>query len=222
MMEVVSPHDASGAESPRIIEIPNFLSQQECDHFIGLGQSAGMKPALLVGSKSGIDIQDDSRTNTSTWLRHSTTDVTANIVQRIADIVKLPVINAEQIQMIYYKPSEYYRAHYDGWKMPANPEERNEEERIIKSRYMDLQGGQRLVTCLVYLNEVEKGGATRFPNLEWEVQPAPGKLLVFWNVHEGTNELHPNSLHAGMPVEAGEKWAFNLWFREADARRDLR
>ena len=30
-------------------------------------------------------------------------------------------INAEQIQMIYYKPNEWYLAHYDGWKMPDDP-----------------------------------------------------------------------------------------------------
>ena len=51
---------------------------------------------------------------------------------------------------------EFYKPHYDGWKMPENPEERSEEERIIKARYMDGQGGQRLVTCLVYLNRSEK------------------------------------------------------------------
>ena len=206
-------------EPVRVIEYPNFLTQEECHHFIELGKETGMKPALLVGKTNGVDIQDEARTNTSAWLKHSHTDVTATVVKKIAEIVALPLINAEQIQMIYYKPSEYYRAHFDGWKMPEDPKDRNEEERIIKARYMDGQGGQRLCTCLVYLNNVERGGGTQFVNLGRVVEPEAGKLLCFWNVFEGTNELHPDSLHAGLPVEEGEKWAFNLWFREKDARR---
>jgi len=30
----------------------------------------------------------------------------------------------------------------------------------------------------------------------------------------GTTKVHPDSLHAGRPVTKGEKFAFNLWFRE--------
>ena len=66
---------------------------------------------------------------------------------------------------------------------------------------------------------VRKGGATKFPLLDKSVQPEKGKLLIFWNVYEGTDKLHPDSLHAGEAVEEGEKWAFNLWFRAGDARR---
>lgn len=206
-------------EPVRVREYPNFLTQSEIEHFVEQGMAAGMKPALLVGKMNGVDIQDEARTNSSAWLSHSHTDVTESVVKRIANVVKLPLINAEQIQMIYYKPNEQYRAHFDGWKMPDDPNERSEEDRIIKERYMNGQGGQRLCTCLVYLNSVDKGGGTQFVNLDRVIQPEAGKLLCFWNVYEGTNKLHPDSLHAGLPVEAGEKWAFNLWFREKDARR---
>ena len=39
-------------------------------------------------------------------------------------------------------------------------------------------------------------------------------LLVWKNVVPGTTKIHPESLHAGRPVTKGEKYAFNLWFRE--------
>ena len=209
-------------EPLRCTEHHNFLTEEECLYFINLGKDAGLKPALLVGSKTGHDVKDEARTNTSTWVKHNTSEQTIKVVERIAKLVNLPVINAEQIQIIHYDPQEFYKPHYDGWKMPQNPEERSEEERIIKARYMDGQGGQRLVTCLVYLNSVEKGGATHFPSLNKSMQPEAGKLLIFWNVYEGTDRLHPDSLHAGQPVEVGEKWAFNLWFRAGDARREFR
>ena len=38
--------------------------------------------------------------------------------------------------------------------------------------------------------------------------------MVFDNCEAGTTGVHPQSLHAGMPVDEGEKWAANLWFRE--------
>jgi prolyl 4-hydroxylase len=48
------------------------------------------------------------------------------------------------------------------------------------------------------------------------VAPEKGKLVIFENVYGDTNERHELSLHAGMPVLKGEKYAFNLWFREME------
>ncbi|GIT62213.1 MAG: hypothetical protein Ct9H300mP20_20400 [Gammaproteobacteria bacterium] len=45
------------------------------------------------------------------------------------------------------------------------------------------------------------------------VTPETGKIVVFHLCKKGTVETHPNALHGAMPVIEGEKWAFNLWFR---------
>lgn len=37
---------------------------------------------------------------------------------------------------------------------------------------------------------------------------------MFENCARGTVVRHENSLHAGAPVEEGEKWLATLWFRE--------
>lgn len=76
------------------------------------------------------------------------------------------------------------------------------------------RGGQRIATALLYLHPPEAGGATRFPRLELTVAPLLGRLLVFQNCGDNTQEPHPLSLHAGEPVDAGVKWIANLWFRE--------
>ena len=75
-------------------------------------------------------------------------------------------------------------------------------------------GGQRLLTALVYLNTPEEGGSTAFPRMKTEVKAENGKLLVFENVYKNTVNKHHLSEHAGMPVIKGEKYIFNLWFRE--------
>ena len=77
-----------------------------------------------------------------------------------------------------------------------------------------------MVTALVYLNDVEKGGHTKFTKMDLSVEAKKGRILVFHNCEKGTNIVHNLSEHAGTPVLAGEKYAFNLWFRQQDRKID--
>lgn len=54
---------------------------------------------------------------------------------------------------------------------------------------------------MVYLNAVERGGATAFPKLGLSIQPEPGTLVV-WNNMTRSGRPNQATLHAGMPVEA--------------------
>ena len=76
-----------------------------------------------------------------------------------------------------------------------------------------------MVTVLAYLNDVEEGGGTDFPELGVTVKAKRGDVVVFHNTLSETPapkhpKIHQKSLHAGMPVLKGEKWMVNLWFRE--------
>ena len=65
----------------------------------------------------------------------------------------------------------------------------------------------------MYLNAVEQGGATIFPELGMEVLPQKGSALYF----EYTNSrsaVDPRTLHGGAPVTGGEKWIVTKWMRE--------
>ena len=73
-------------------------------------------------------------------------------------------------------------------------------------------GGQRLLTAMVYLNNAV-GGGTAFPKLNIIVGSIGGRLLLFGNVDEN-NQPHELSLHQGLPPHEGEKWVMTLWFRE--------
>ena len=80
-------------------------------------------------------------------------------------------------------------------------------------------GGQRLVTVLAYLNDVQEGGGTEFPEMGVTINAKKGNVAVFHNTLPLTpttnhSKVHPRSLHGGMPVIKGEKWMVNLWFRE--------
>ena len=94
------------------------------------------------------------------------------------------------------------------------------------------------MTCLAYLAEPTRGGRTVFPKLGVGFDPRVGGefLLLFpygrlvmtyrvlvtdavlwWNVNESGVE-DPATLHAGEPVEVGEKFALNLWLRQRPRR----
>lgn len=73
--------------------------------------------------------------------------------------------------------------------------------------------GQRLVTALGYLTSVTDGGETRLAS-GMVVPAVQGRLLIFHNTAHGTTSLDLASRHAGQLVRSGEKWAFNLWFKE--------
>ena len=94
------------------------------------------------------------------------------------------------------------------------------------------------MTCLAYLAEPTRGGRTVFPKLGVGFDPRVGGefLLLFpygrlvmtyrvlvtdavlwWNVNENGVE-DQSTLHAGEPVEVGEKFALNLWLRQRPRR----
>ena len=73
--------------------------------------------------------------------------------------------------------------------------------------------GQRTWTFMIYLNEVEAGGATRFKVINKTVQPQAGKLLC-WDNHRPDGSLNPATLHHGMKVRRGVKYVITKWYRE--------
>lgn len=189
---------------PRVYTIDKFISDTECSHMIARATGAGMKRAFVAGAGEGI--VSEGRTNTVCWLDHTADAATSRIAERVAGLIGLPLSHSERFQLIYYGKGAEYRPHFDAFD-PETPA----GKRTWK------QGGQRLITALGYLNTPKKGGGTVFPKLGLSVPAEKGKLVVFHNCEAGTIVRHAKSLHGGAPVEAGEKWAFNLWFR-AEAR----
>ena len=188
-------------DSPKIYTKKNFISDEDCMHFINLSKD-NIQPSLVSGDKQGYI--SEGRTGKNYWIKHDYDEITLKVANKIANEVGYPLENAEAFQVIYYDKSEEYRQHYDGWLFDDSE----------KSKRNMKYGGQRMKTCLVYLNDVELGGGTKFTKLNLEVNAEKCKLLVFDNVHSGINKRHELSEHCGMPVFEGEKWAFNLWFRE--------
>jgi prolyl 4-hydroxylase len=201
ILEINEPKKEILCENPLIYTVENFLTYGECEHFIEISRER-MERSKVVSKEDGVDGEFcDDRTGSNTFVSHDHTPLTLKIAKRIADTVGISAENAEDFQVVHYEVGQFYNYHYDTF----DPE--------TESRYME-DGGQRVLTALVYLNDVVEGGETGFRELKINSQAKGGKLLVFETVVPGTTDQHPNTIHAGLPVIKGEKYAFNLWFRE--------
>lgn len=194
--EIVHIHD-----DPGVYTISNYITKEECEHMINLAKPH-LTRSVVSDDKGGY--KSPGRTSMTAWIDHDHDIITTNLGKKISEQVNIPIENAEKFQVVYYDEGNEYRGHCDSW------DHDNSEKCLRCIKY----GGQRMVTALVYLNDVEEGGSTRFTRLDKEVSPEMGKLLVFNNVYKNTTKKHPLSEHAGTPVLKGTKYIFNLWFRE--------
>ena len=75
-------------------------------------------------------------------------------------------------------------------------------------------GGQRVVTCICYLNDVTAGGGeTYFDQLDLAVQPAAGKALFFFPADRETWKADDRTTHESIAPVATDKWIVQMFGR---------
>ena len=188
------------SSDPIIYVVDDFISEDECQEFINCSKDK-LQPATVVGLDNEQKLKD--RTNEFAWLEHHANESIHEVSKRLSILVQMPIRNAEMFQVVHYERGTEYKPHFDSFDQSTE----------LGKKYWE-PGGQRMITALIYLNDVEDGGATYFPELNISINPKKGNVLVFHNTISETTNINPRSLHAGMPVTSGEKWAANLWFRE--------
>lgn len=126
----------------------------------------------------------------------------ADVDQRIASLLGLDVAASEPLQGQRYAAAQEFKLHTDTFEPGGY-------DHLIHTA----DKGQRTWTAMIYLNEPEDGGATRFKRIGKIVQPEIGKLLA-WNNLRPDGRANPATLHQGMKVRSGTKYVLTKWFRE--------
>jgi len=128
--------------------------------------------------------------------------VVAEVDRKISELLGLPLDASEPLQGQRYAPGQEFKPHTDTFE-PGGYD-----------YYVHTAGaGQRTWTAMIYLNQPEDGGATRFKTIGKTIQPESGKLLA-WNNLLPDGRPNPATLHQGMKVRRGTKYVLTKWFRE--------
>jgi prolyl 4-hydroxylase len=157
-------------------------------------------------SDATIGTASDGRTCHACWFPHDANPTVRAIVELTSAVAGFDASLAEQLHVIRYLVGGQYKPHFDAYRIDTEAGQRCTNRR-----------GQRIHTAILYLNNGAGGGATVFPRLGIEVPVVAGTVLTFENCIRGTVTRDEKSLHAGTPVEQGEKWIATLWFRERAA-----
>ena len=154
----------------QIFLIEDFLTNEECDHYIGLTQDKVFEEAKI--NVHGNQLMNKGVRNNDRLMVFDN-DLAKNLFQRANEFLPqthedYKILDFNEMFRIYkYSPGQRFKMHRDGSYI------RNESE---KSFY----------TFMIYLNDNFEGGETEFENL-FTVPPKKGSALVFYHPlrHEG-------------------------------------
>lgn len=184
--------------NPLVAVIDEVFDEKTAKAAIDAGKDR-LTHAPVIG-KQGKEISE-KRTNSHAVIDQWSLPILSNLVSRISSLVRLPPENCEAAKLLHYVGEQYFDVHQDAFDIEIA---RNQLE----------HGGQRIFTTLCYLNDVDEGGQTAFPNLKLSVRPKLGRVLLFSNLAPGKNVPHRDSAHVGFGPEKGQKWVLSLWWRE--------
>ena len=137
-------------------------------------------------------IEHPHRKSNSTNFGPTEADLVVTAVgRRIARLTGTASEAGEPLHILQYAPGDQFRLHHDAIRGASNP---------------------RVSTALVYLNDGYEGGETVFPELGIRFAGRRGDMLI-WRNADAQGRALPETVHAGEPVRAGEKWVASRWIR---------
>jgi prolyl 4-hydroxylase len=177
-------------------EIPNFLTDEECEKIIELSNNKLFPSKIYSNDKDLYSV--NSRQSEQCWLRDDI-PIIKNISDRVRHYTKTYNNHQEELQVVNYSTGGFFSPHYD----PCDGD-------YEYCKRMDSDNGPRMLTVLFYLNDDFEGGETVFPNINKVVKPQKGKAVIFKSVNNN-GVIIRQALHGGEPVKNGNKWIANKW-----------
>nr|WP_231873965.1 2OG-Fe(II) oxygenase [Luteibacter rhizovicinus] len=186
---------------PTIAVLDGVLSDEECDALMHMAVPR-LERSAVVGVADGVNTVMDIRTSDGAYFQRAENELIRRIDARTAAIMRLPEDRGEGLQVMRYGLGGEYLPHFDYFE----PGEKGSQPHLAT-------GGQRVSTLIMYLHDVEAGGETIFPRIDFSYVPRKGQALYF-EYTDADGSLDPLSLHGGAPVLRGEKWIVTKWMRE--------
>jgi prolyl 4-hydroxylase len=175
----------------------NFLVPEVCDAVVELIDSQ-LRNSTTTDAFADPKVRT-SRTSDIGMLGH---DLIMQLDELMAEAIGIHWSYSDITQGQRYDVDQEYKAHYD-YFVPGS------HEYQVFCQFL----GQRTWTFMIYLNDVEEGGGTRFRRLEKTIMPEKGKAVI-WNNLNPDGSINPYTIHHGMKVRKGSKYVITKWFRE--------
>ena len=178
--------------------INNFLTSEECAQLITMSKSK-LEPSKSLDKVTGEERVSEERKSNQMYFALLANPLIASIEKRISRLTNTPIENGENMQVVYYEPGGYFYSHFDDFDTyeGANP--------------LD-EGGHRILTFMIYLNDVNEGGETYFPKINLSVQPQMGKAFWWHNLlPNGDRDIETQ--HMARPTST-DKWICTKWVRQ--------
>ena len=203
---VAAARGSTVCEAPRMTRYPDLLPPSWCACFRERA-APRLKRAKVYDYRRGVLKEDPMRTNTGAPFSLIETDLLIQLVRaRIAHAAQVAVAALEPFEVLRYFIGEHYTYHIDYF-----------HSELPNFRDLVAVKGQRVKTCLVYLNDDYDGGETDFPKAGVRFRGRTGEALFFDNVlPDGSGNV--NTLHAGLAPVSGEKWLLSQWIRDRPQR----
>lgn len=174
----------------------DFLTREQCMRLIELIE-ASHRPSTIADYNG-----DDAFRTSSTCDLSSQVPEVAQLAAALSRLSGINPIHAEPLQGQRYEVGQEFKAHTDYFEPGSSDYE----------KYCAVPG-QRTWTFMIYLNDVEAGGATRFRVIDKMIQPETGKLIG-WNNRRADGSPNAATLHHAMKVRKGFKYVITQWYRE--------
>lgn len=191
---------------PWMLQLENFLSDEEAERLIELGHEQTYERSADVGERQADGTYTKKvyggRTSTNAWcIKECYEDpIARRISERIENVTGIPETNAENLQLLRYEKGEFYNTHND-----------------FIPYQVDRQCGARILTFYIYLNDVEEGGGTNFPEFGLTVTPKRGRVALWPSVlDDNPNVIDDRTKHQALPVIKGIKYGANAWVHQRD------
>ena len=206
---------------PPVLIVDDFITDKECEEVLRLTTAQPPPDAgriIQIESRSYADGRDDSSASTNaednhristTWYVRYGCDAVAPLLSGLSNL--LPKINVEQVeevQLVRYAGS----GQGFGWH----------EDALEKDVATSENGGQRIATLLIYLNECD-GGRTLFRDLVGDenarlgVEPKKGRALLFFPSVTGSTALGD----AALVADSGATFGGELFDNTRSDRRTI-
>jgi len=180
---------------PRTIN--NFITNQQNQYILEYSTPRFQQSVVGGGLENKVD--NKVRNSQTAWIQKND-PIAKEIIMKVCNMYNLPFENAEDLQVVKYEKGNYYKEHHDSFP-------------FYEPEFLS-QGGHRVLTTLIYLNDDFEAGETRFVNLDKNIKPHKNSAIVFHPLDSENKRCHPKALHAGLPIKSGTKYVANVWIRE--------